>query len=96
MGTTLVGPHPVLPAGAGNSLARPSGPSPDAQVRPGPGLDLVAELAREVPVPVIAEGRYHLAEQAAEAVGLGAHAVIGTAITHPTTITRWFATAVAR
>ncbi|MFE3450768.1 N-acetylmannosamine-6-phosphate 2-epimerase [Nonomuraea sp. NPDC059194] len=69
-----------------------------AYSRPGPSpdLDLVAELARDLPVPVIAEGRIHTVDQAAEAIARGAHAVVvGTAITHPTTIARWFAAAVA-
>ncbi|MFC5815764.1 N-acetylmannosamine-6-phosphate 2-epimerase [Nonomuraea harbinensis] len=70
-----------------------------AYSRPGPGpdLELVAGLARDLPVPVIAEGRVHTAEQAAAAVEAGAYAVVvGTAITHPTTITRWFADRVTR
>ena len=41
--------------------------------------------------PVIAEGRIHTPEQARRTMDLGAHAVVvGTAITHPTSITGWF------
>ncbi|MCX2731469.1 N-acetylmannosamine-6-phosphate 2-epimerase [Saccharopolyspora sp. NFXS83] len=61
----------------------------------GPDLDLVEALVAAVPVPVIAEGRIHTPRQAADAMGRGAHSVVvGTAITHPTTITCWFADAV--
>ncbi|MFH8729040.1 N-acetylmannosamine-6-phosphate 2-epimerase [Streptomyces termitum] len=62
----------------------------------GPDLDLVARLAGTLDVPVVAEGRIHTPAQAAEALERGAHAVVvGTAITHPTTLTGWFAAAVA-
>ncbi|GAA2164620.1 N-acetylmannosamine-6-phosphate 2-epimerase [Pedococcus bigeumensis] len=62
----------------------------------GPDLDLVARLAAALDVPVVAEGRIHSPTQAAAAISAGAWAVVvGTAITHPTTITDWFATAVA-
>jgi N-acylglucosamine-6-phosphate 2-epimerase len=61
----------------------------------GPDLDLVERLAAALDVPVIAEGRIHTPAQAAAAVAAGAWSVVvGTAITHPTTITGWFATAV--
>jgi N-acylglucosamine-6-phosphate 2-epimerase len=61
----------------------------------GPDLDLVDRLAAALDVPVIAEGRIHTPAQAAAAVAAGAWSVVvGTAITHPTTITGWFATAV--
>jgi N-acylglucosamine-6-phosphate 2-epimerase len=61
----------------------------------GPDLELVARLAATLDVPVVAEGRIHSPAQAAAAVSAGAWAVVvGTAITHPTTITGWFATAV--
>ncbi|KGN38025.1 N-acetylmannosamine-6-phosphate 2-epimerase [Knoellia subterranea KCTC 19937] len=61
----------------------------------GPDIDLVGELARALDVPVVAEGRIHSPAQAAAAITAGAHAVVvGTAITHPTTITGWFADAV--
>ncbi|MFG2012230.1 N-acetylmannosamine-6-phosphate 2-epimerase [Micromonospora sp. NPDC048868] len=62
----------------------------------GPDLDLVARLAAEIDVPVVAEGRIHTPDQAAQALRAGAWAVVvGTAITHPSTITSWFASAVA-
>ncbi|MFG1945352.1 N-acetylmannosamine-6-phosphate 2-epimerase [Nonomuraea sp. NPDC048826] len=74
-----------------------SGYTPYSRPGPEPDLELVAALAAELPVPVIAEGRVHTAGQAAAAVEAGAHAVVvGTAITHPTTITRWFAAEVTR
>nr|WP_221473229.1 N-acetylmannosamine-6-phosphate 2-epimerase [Planomonospora venezuelensis] len=78
----------------GTTLA---GYTPYSRVGPGPDLDLVARLSADLPVPVIAEGRIHSPEQAAEALRRGAHAVVvGTAITHPATITRWFTEAVAQ
>ncbi|GGO68105.1 N-acetylmannosamine-6-phosphate 2-epimerase [Nocardioides deserti] len=61
---------------------------------PGPDLDLVERLAGALSVPIVAEGRYHTPDQAAEALERGAHCVVvGTAITHPATITSWFAAA---
>ena len=61
----------------------------------GPDLDLVARLAAATDIPVVAEGRIHTPEQAAAALRAGAFTVVvGTAITHPTTITSWFAAAV--
>lgn len=62
----------------------------------GPDLALVEKLAAVVEVPVLAEGRIHTPRQAAAALRQGAFAVVvGTAITHPATITRWFAGAMA-
>ena len=62
----------------------------------GPDLELVAELVAEVEVPVVVEGRVHTPAQARAAMEQGAYAVcVGTAITHPTTITTWFRDAVA-
>lgn len=61
----------------------------------GPDLDLVERLAAELDVPVVAEGRIHSPADAAEAIRRGAHCVVvGTAISHPSTITSWFADAV--
>lgn len=58
----------------------------------GPDLELVRELVAELPGhAVVAEGRVHTPAQAAAALEAGAFAVVvGTAITHPTSITRWF------
>ncbi|MFJ6252042.1 MULTISPECIES: N-acetylmannosamine-6-phosphate 2-epimerase [unclassified Streptomyces] len=57
----------------------------------GPDLELVGRLARALDVPVVAEGRIHSPAQAALALEHGAYAVVvGTAITHPSTLTRWF------
>lgn len=62
----------------------------------GPDLELIQELRETVDTPIIAEGRFHTPDQAAEAIRLGAFAVVvGTAITHPTSITSWFSAAVA-
>lgn len=63
----------------------------------GPDLDLVARLSNTVGVPVVAEGRIHTTLDAAAALAAGAHCVVvGTAITHPTSITRWFVEALAK
>lgn len=61
----------------------------------GPDLDLVADLVERLPEHrIIAEGRIHTPAQAAAAASAGAFAVVvGTAITHPTSITRWFSAA---
>ncbi|GAB3272331.1 N-acetylmannosamine-6-phosphate 2-epimerase [Arthrobacter pigmenti] len=58
----------------------------------GPDLELVADIANAIPsVPVVAEGRIHTPAQAKAALDAGAFAVVvGTAITHPATITGWF------
>lgn len=57
----------------------------------GPDIALVRELASAVDRPVLAEGRIHTTEQARACLDAGAFAVVvGTAITHPTSITRWF------
>lgn len=57
----------------------------------GPDFELLARLVADLEVPVLAEGRIHTPALAAEALRLGAHSVVvGTAITHPTSITSWF------
>ena len=63
----------------------------------GPDLELIAELvARLNGVPVIAEGRIHTPDHVRAAAAAGAFAaVVGTAITHPQTITSWFVSALA-
>lgn len=77
----------------GTTLA---GYTPDRAKTSGPDLDLLADIVAALPgIPVIAEGRIHTPAAAAAALATGAHAVVvGTAITHPTTLTQWFAQAV--
>lgn len=77
----------------GTTLA---GYTPERRRTDGPDLELLAQLVSRLDVPVFAEGRIHTPEQASAAADAGAFAVVvGTAITHPTTITSWFAAAVA-
>ncbi|MBF1666464.1 N-acetylmannosamine-6-phosphate 2-epimerase [Scardovia wiggsiae] len=61
----------------------------------GPDFELLHSMASAFPdIPVICEGRIHTPAQLAEVMETGAWAaVVGTAITHPTTITSWFASA---
>jgi N-acylglucosamine-6-phosphate 2-epimerase len=63
----------------------------------GPDLELLTRIIAHLPdLPIVAEGRIHTPEQARAALNTGAHAVVvGTAITHPTTITNWFRQALA-
>ena len=78
---------------AGTTL---SGYTPDTVAGDGPDLRLVAALAARLDIPVVAEGRVHTPAQARAALDAGAHSVVvGTAITHPTTITSWFARSLA-
>ena len=61
-----------------------------------PNLDLLARLADTYGIPVIAEGRFNSPQWAAQAIAYGAWAVVvGSAITRPGSITRWFAEAIA-
>lgn len=61
----------------------------------GPDVELVDQLVARCERPVVVEGRVHTPAQAADAMDRGAFAVVvGTAITHPTTITGWFHAAV--
>ena len=61
----------------------------------GPDLELLAQLIEHVRVPVIAEGRYHEPRQVAQALDMGAFAVVvGGAITRPEEITRRFVSAI--
>lgn len=79
----------------GTTLAGYTGARP---VTDGPDLALLSELATALPSTsaLVAEGRVHTPAQASAARRAGAYAVVvGTAITHPTTITTWFRDAVA-
>lgn len=73
----------------GTTLAGYTGERPKTQ---GPDLELLEDIiAADLGVPVIAEGRIHTPAQARAALDAGAHAVVvGTAITHPATLTGWF------
>lgn len=73
----------------GTTLAGYSGERPKT---PGPDLELLEAIAAAgLEVPLVAEGRIHTPAQARAALDAGAFAVVvGTAITHPATITGWF------
>ena len=77
----------------GTTLAGYTGERPRGE---GPDLDLIAELrALALGRFLVAEGRIHTPEHARQALEAGADSVVvGTAITHPQTITSWFARAV--
>lgn len=82
----------ALDAGAdiiGTTLA---GYTADRPPTDGPDLELLAQLVSRLPgIPIVAEGRVHTPAHARAALDAGAYAVVvGTAITHPTTITGWF------
>ncbi len=56
-----------------------------------PDFELLKNLVKNLSIPVIAEGRYNKPEFAAQAIRLGAWSVVvGTAITRPRIITKWF------
>lgn len=63
---------------------------------PGPDFEFLEQMISEFPeLPVICEGRIHTPQQARQVIEAGAFAaVVGTAITHPTSITSWFVDAV--
>ena len=73
----------------GTTLAGYSGERPKTT---GPDLELLAEIREaELGPMLVAEGRIHSPADAAATLTAGAEAVVvGTAITHPTTITSWF------
>ncbi|MGN6272368.1 MAG: N-acetylmannosamine-6-phosphate 2-epimerase [Protaetiibacter sp.] len=78
----------------GTTLAGYTGERPATN---GPDFELLDALVAMLRIPVIAEGRIHSPDQAKEAIERGAYAVVvGTAITHPTTLTEWFAAAVGQ
>ena len=76
---------------AGYTDARPKTDGPDLEF-------LREEVAAAEPygVPVFCEGRIHTLDDAKAAIDAGAFAiVVGTAITHPTSITSWFVGAIS-
>ena len=64
----------------------------DCTMADGPDLPLLRLAAEEFPgFPVVCEGRVHTPEEARAAIDAGAWSVVvGTAITHPTSLTSWF------
>ncbi|WP_150954931.1 N-acetylmannosamine-6-phosphate 2-epimerase [Microbacterium testaceum] len=57
----------------------------------GPDIELIAAVVDSCTRPVVAEGRIHTPADARRAKDAGAFAVcVGTAITHPSTLTSWF------
>lgn len=78
----------------GTTLAGYSGERPKT---PGVDWEMIDEVLALAERPVVVEGRVHTPSDAAEAIRRGAHCVVvGTAITHPASITGWFASAVAQ
>ncbi|REE55448.1 N-acylglucosamine-6-phosphate 2-epimerase [Paenibacillus taihuensis] len=72
-----------------------SGYTPYSAQSAEPDFALVSELARQVPIPVFAEGRIRTEEQTVRLLQHGAYAiVIGGAITRPELITRHFVEAI--
>ncbi len=67
----------------------------DCVASDGPDLPLLEQAAREFPgMPVVCEGRVHSPADAEAAFAAGAWSVVvGTAITHPTSLTKWFVAA---
>lgn len=64
----------------------------DCTMADGPDVALLAQAVKEFPnYPIVCEGRVHTPADAQAALAAGAWAVVvGTAITHPTSITSWF------
>lgn len=86
-----------LAAGADFVATTLSGYTPARPKTKGPDFELLELLIALADVPVIAEGRVRTPAEAVQCLELGAHAVVvGTAITHPTSITRTFAQEIAR
>lgn len=68
-----------------------SGYTPYSEKQEGPNFELVERLAKDLDIPVIAEGRIHTPEDAKKMLDLGAYAVVvGGAITRPLEITKRF------
>lgn len=81
-------------AGADIVATTMSGYTPYSPQSDQPDFKLIEELARALPIPVIAEGKIGTPDQARRAVDLGAFAVVvGAAITQPWAITEKFASA---
>jgi N-acylglucosamine-6-phosphate 2-epimerase len=83
----------AIAAGADIVASTLAGYVGNGQCSDGPDVQLVRELAA-LGRPVIAEGKYHTPQQVLRALDAGATSVVvGTAITMPDRITRWFVNA---
>ncbi|MBP3482854.1 MAG: N-acetylmannosamine-6-phosphate 2-epimerase [Alistipes sp.] len=73
-------------------------PHTAAEAAGGPSVEMLRRCVEALPgCPVFAEGRYNTPAEAASAIEAGAWAVVvGSAITRPHLITRWFADALER
>ena len=71
-------------------------PAIETTLDEGPDVALLAQATAEFPdVPIICEGHVHTPADAKAAIDAGAWAVVvGTAITHPTSLTSWFRAAI--
>lgn len=67
-------------------------PAIETSLDEGPDLALLRQAVEEFPdLPVVCEGHVHTPQDARAALDAGAWAVVvGTAITHPTSLTSWF------
>lgn len=67
-------------------------PAIETSLNEGPDLPLLRQAVEEFPdLPIICEGHVHTPQDARAALDVGAWAVVvGTAITHPTSVTSWF------
>lgn len=67
-------------------------PAIETSLNEGPDLPLLRQAVEESPdLPIICEGHVHTPQDARAALDAGAWAVVvGTAITHPTSVTSWF------
>ena len=87
----------LVMADCSTTLSHP-GAAIDCGMADGPEVALVRQAVEEFPgKPVICEGRVHTPADAKAAMDAGAWAVVvGTAITHPTSITSWFVEAAGK
>ncbi|TCD54256.1 N-acetylmannosamine-6-phosphate 2-epimerase [Alloscardovia theropitheci] len=85
--------HMAVEAGSDIISTTLSGYTGEREKTNGPDFELLEYMVQNFPeVPVICEGRIHTPDDLARVMEAGAWAaVVGTAITHPTTITTWFA-----
>ncbi|MCS4489992.1 N-acetylmannosamine-6-phosphate 2-epimerase [Corynebacterium sp. ES2794-CONJ1] len=76
----------------GTTLAGYTG---DREKTAGPDFELIDAVCEHITRPIIVEGRIHTISQLKEVFTRPIHAAcVGTAITHPTSITSWFSQAI--